>query len=212
MTRIPTRRPAGSRPAVAVTLSADVVVVGGGPAATWAALGAAEADADVVLANKGSCGTSGPTASGGTGFWYVEPAPAAREAAMASREGLGGYLADRAWMARVLDQTYENMHRLGTEGRLSPALAVLDQASARLRVGLGGDNGDPVPTRQAAAMVAHARWVYTSALARTESRGMHKREDHPAADPAQWHRLVVGGLDEVRVRTDQVRPALVMAS
>jgi succinate dehydrogenase/fumarate reductase flavoprotein subunit len=90
MTRILTRRPAESRSAVAGALSADVVVVGGGPAATWAAPGAAE-------------------------------------------------------------------HH-------------------------------------------------------TESRGTHEREDHPAADPAQWHRLVVGGLEEVRVRTDQVRPALAVAS
>src|SRR5436305_13806741 len=116
MTPIPSRRAAGPVSAVTAALSADVVVVGGGPAATWAALGAAESGADVVLADKGYCGTSGPTASLGTGVWYIEPRPAAREAAMASREGLGGYLADRGWMARVLDQTYENMHRLGTEG------------------------------------------------------------------------------------------------
>jgi hypothetical protein len=45
----------------------------------------------------------------------------------------------------------------------------------------------------------------------TESRGMHEREDHWAAHSAQWHRLVVGGLDEVRVRADQVRPALAVA-
>ena len=46
-------------------LVADVVVVGGGPAGTWAALAAARAGADVVLVDKGYCGTSGPTASGG---------------------------------------------------------------------------------------------------------------------------------------------------
>ncbi|WP_033217584.1 FAD-dependent oxidoreductase [Streptomyces virginiae] len=95
----------------------DVLVVGGGPAATWAALGAAEAGARVVLADKGYCGTSGATAAGGTGVWYVPPEPAAREAAMASREGLGGYLADRRWMARVLDETYDRMNELATHGR-----------------------------------------------------------------------------------------------
>jgi hypothetical protein len=36
--------------------------------------------------------------------------------------------------------------------RLAPALAALDEAWARLRAGLGA-GGDPVPTRQAAAMV-----------------------------------------------------------
>ncbi|MFF5488080.1 FAD-binding protein [Streptomyces virginiae] len=95
----------------------DVLVVGGGPAATWAALGAAEAGARVVLADKGYCGTSGATAAGGTGVWYVPPEPASREAAMASREGLGGYLADRRWMARVLDETYDRMNELATHGR-----------------------------------------------------------------------------------------------
>ncbi|GIE36238.1 pyridine nucleotide-disulfide oxidoreductase [Actinoplanes italicus] len=98
-------------------LTADVVVVGGGPAGTWAALAAAEAGADVILLDKGYCGTSGPTASGGTGVWYVQPEPAEREKAMASREALGGFLQDRRWMGRVLDQTYENMNRLEAEAR-----------------------------------------------------------------------------------------------
>jgi succinate dehydrogenase/fumarate reductase flavoprotein subunit len=100
-----------------IDLTADVVVGGGGPAGTWAALAAAATGADVLLLDKGYCGTSGPTASGGTGVWYVVPEAAEREKAMASREGLGGYLADRRWMARVLDQTYENMNRLAAEAR-----------------------------------------------------------------------------------------------
>lgn len=102
---------------IPVDLTADVAIVGGGPAGTWAALAAAATGADVLLLDKGYCGTSGPTASGGTGVWYVAPEPAEREKAMASREGLGGYLADRRWMARVLDQTYENMNRLAAEAR-----------------------------------------------------------------------------------------------
>ncbi|MFD0279652.1 FAD-binding protein [Kitasatospora sp. NPDC127111] len=97
-------------------LTTDVLVAGGGPAATWAALHAARAGADVVLADKGYCGTSGSTAAGGTGVWYVAPDPAAREAAMASREALGGHLADRRWMARVLDRTYTNMNELAESG------------------------------------------------------------------------------------------------
>jgi succinate dehydrogenase/fumarate reductase flavoprotein subunit len=98
-------------------LDADVLVIGGGPAATWAALKAAEDGASVVLADKGYCGTSGATASGGTGVWYVPPEPRAREQAMASREGLGGYLADRRWMARVLDETYDRVNELAEVAR-----------------------------------------------------------------------------------------------
>ncbi|MGH3581890.1 MAG: FAD-binding protein, partial [Mycobacterium sp.] len=75
-------------------VTADVFVAGGGPAACWAALRAAAGGADVVLADKGYCGTSGATASAGTGVWYVPPDASARADAIASRDALGGYLAD----------------------------------------------------------------------------------------------------------------------
>jgi succinate dehydrogenase/fumarate reductase flavoprotein subunit len=96
----------------ATQLSTEVLVVGGGPAGTWAAIKAAEAGADVILLDKGYCGSSGATASVGTGVWYVDDVPELREKAMSSREALGGYLADRAWMARVLDETYARMNEL----------------------------------------------------------------------------------------------------
>lgn len=54
-------------------LEADVLVLGGGPAGTWAALAAAAKGSKVVLADKGFCGSSGATAPSGTGVWYVEP-------------------------------------------------------------------------------------------------------------------------------------------
>jgi aspartate oxidase len=48
--------------------------------------------------------------------------------------------------------------------------------------------------------------MYTAALARPETRGMHKRLDHPQADPARRHRLMVGGLDQPWTAADPVRP------
>ncbi|GAA2550686.1 FAD-binding protein [Mycolicibacterium diernhoferi] len=93
-------------------LSADVLVIGGGPAGTWAAIRAAEAGAVVVLADKGYTGTSGATASAGTGLWYVEDDPDLREAAIANREKVGAGLTERSWMTRVLDETYSVMHEL----------------------------------------------------------------------------------------------------
>ncbi|MFE1593439.1 FAD-dependent oxidoreductase [Nocardia sp. NPDC058705] len=95
----------------------DVLIIGGGPAACWAAIHAREAGAEVTLVDKGYCGTSGATAPSGTGVWYVAPEATARANAKASREALGGYLADHYWMDRVLDRTYANMNRLATEGR-----------------------------------------------------------------------------------------------
>ncbi len=56
-----------SSSAGSLAFDADVLVLGGGPAGTWAAVSAAEHGARVVLADKGFCGTSGATAAAGTG-------------------------------------------------------------------------------------------------------------------------------------------------
>jgi succinate dehydrogenase/fumarate reductase flavoprotein subunit len=106
-----------------ISATADVLVIGGGPAGCWAAITAAENGASVVLADKGYCGTSGATASAGTGVWYVEPDADAREAAIQSREAMGGWLVDRRWMHRVLDKTYEQMNRLADWGYPFPVSA-----------------------------------------------------------------------------------------
>lgn len=120
---------------VSTALTADVLVVGGGPAGTWAAIKAAQGGARVVLADKGHCGTSGATAAAGTGVWYVEPDPEAREKAMASREGLGGFLADRGWMARVLDETYARMGELADVQRYP---FPVDETGRQVRTGVQG--------------------------------------------------------------------------
>ncbi|WP_406265412.1 hypothetical protein OH799_18210 [Nocardia sp. NBC_00881] len=54
-------------------LETDVLVLGGGPAGTWAAVSAAAAGAGVVLADKARCGSSGPTAFGTTSLWNIPP-------------------------------------------------------------------------------------------------------------------------------------------
>src|SRR3954468_4142566 len=110
-----------SAPAGSVEFDADVLVLGGGPAGTWAAVSAAERGARVVLADKGLCGTSGATAAAGTGVWYVDPDPALRAVAMANREELGGHLQDRRWMVRVLDRTYRQSNRLADWGYPYPS-------------------------------------------------------------------------------------------
>jgi len=105
-----------SSAAGSLSFDAEVLVLGGGPAGTWASVSAAQHGARVVLADKGFCGTSGATAAAGTGVWYVDPDPHQREAAMATREKQGGYLQDRRWMARVLDRTYAQSNQLADWG------------------------------------------------------------------------------------------------
>jgi succinate dehydrogenase/fumarate reductase flavoprotein subunit len=89
---------------------ADVLVLGGGPAGTWAAVAAAAGGARVVLADKGYCGTSGSAASGGNNLWYLPPD--ARDAAVARRELVGGHLTDRRWSLRVLEETWRRVDQL----------------------------------------------------------------------------------------------------
>ncbi|CAM3094122.1 FAD-binding protein [Paenibacillus lupini] len=90
-------------------LTADVLVIGGGPAGAWAAWSAATNGAKVVLVDKGYLGSSGATAPGGTNLLYLPPDKEMREQAVASRMKQGGYLAEPAWIHRVLDQVYTNL-------------------------------------------------------------------------------------------------------
>ena len=112
----------------------DVLVLGGGPAGTWAALTAASSGARVVLADKGFCGSSGATAAAGTAVWYVLPDPVRRQTAMDSRDTLGGHLADPVWMTRVLDRTWHGINELAEWGYPFP----LDDNGASRRNSLQG--------------------------------------------------------------------------
>lgn len=112
----------------------DVLVIGGGPAGTWAAISAAARGAKVVLADKGYCGTSGATAPSGTAVWYVPPGGDAREAAKASRFEMGGRLAEQAWMDRVLEQTWVNVGQLAEWGYPFP----VDEHGEEQRTSLQG--------------------------------------------------------------------------
>ena len=89
-----------------------------------------------------------------------------------------------------------------TESGLTDSLGRLDTLWQDLRDSAIPDNQQLLRTREAAAMVATARWMYNSALQRTESRGMHKRVDYPHQDSQQQHRLLSGGLDRVWVKPE----------
>jgi len=54
--------------------------------------------------------------------------------------------------------------------------------------------------REAAALVAAGRWSKAAALARRETRGMHRREDAPGLDPRLASRQRAQGLARVFTR------------
>jgi succinate dehydrogenase/fumarate reductase flavoprotein subunit len=109
-------------------LDADVLVLGGGPAGTWAALAAAGAGARVVLADKGFVGTSGAAAAGGNNLWYVPDDGDARERAVLAREERGAHLTDRAWLRRLVAETWDRIGDLEAWGYPYPT-----DPSGRLR-------------------------------------------------------------------------------
>lgn len=90
-------------------LQADVLVIGGGMAAAWAAIAAARGDATVLVADKGYVGTSGVTAAAGPGHWFIPDDAEKRAAAMSQREAVAFGLADREWMARILQETWTQL-------------------------------------------------------------------------------------------------------
>ncbi|MEH1800238.1 MAG: FAD-dependent oxidoreductase [Nostoc sp.] len=96
-------------------ITTDVLVLGGGPAGTWAALSAAKQGARVVLADKGYCGTSGATAPSNTGAWYL-PKGAERDAEIERRLSRSSGLADRRWLQRVIEQAQIGLDDLGDNG------------------------------------------------------------------------------------------------
>ncbi|PTQ13525.1 succinate dehydrogenase/fumarate reductase flavoprotein subunit [Sphingomonas oleivorans] len=93
-------------------IEADVLVIGGGMAACWAAIAAARTGAAVVLVDKGFVGTSGVTATGGPNHWWVPPDPVARREAIDRRMATAFGLADPEWMARIIDVTWRLLPQL----------------------------------------------------------------------------------------------------
>jgi succinate dehydrogenase/fumarate reductase flavoprotein subunit len=93
-------------------LETDVLIIGGGMAACWAAIGAARQGAEVILVDKGFVGTSGVTATAGPGHWWVPPDPKLRAAAIEKRHQSAFGLAEKPWAERVLETTWRSLPQL----------------------------------------------------------------------------------------------------
>ena len=96
----------------AMDFDTDVLIIGGGMAAGWAAVSAAREGARVTLADKGFVGTSGVTATAGPGHWWIPPDPGLREATVERRQKTAFGLAERDWMHRIIDVTWRTLPQL----------------------------------------------------------------------------------------------------
>jgi succinate dehydrogenase/fumarate reductase flavoprotein subunit len=84
-----------------------------------------------------------------------------------------------------------------TEQKLVQSLGLLAGLWEDVRAGLGGPGSDIVRAREAASITATARWSFTAALHRRESRGMHARMDFPAMNEAYESRQMLIGLETI---------------
>ncbi len=91
-------------------------------------------------------------------------------------------------------------------GSLRDSIAELDAIWPATEFDLGGSGPGRVHAREAAALLAVARWTKYSALARTESRGVHRRTDYPVSGESWCRMLSTGGLESVWVRAQQCEP------
>jgi succinate dehydrogenase/fumarate reductase flavoprotein subunit len=109
-----------------------------------------------------------------------------------------------SWVRTEMLDYDRNLFR--TEAKLAASARVLEGLWDAVQSGVHDAGSDPARAREAVSLVASGRWSLAAARARTESRGLHQRSDAPHTDPAQAHRLRVGGLDAVWTRPHQ--PAL----
>ncbi|HEY6877679.1 MAG TPA: hypothetical protein VI299_06645, partial [Polyangiales bacterium] len=88
--------------------------------------------------------------------------------------------------------------------QLTRSLGILDELWRELRDHL--QDANVVRSREAAAVVASARFSYHAALHRHESRGAHQREDATPTLAQYQARQALSGLDRIRGSFDELRP------
>ncbi|MBA4010303.1 MAG: oxidoreductase [Phenylobacterium sp.] len=170
---------------------------------------------------------AGATSGGGNqnSAWALSSGQIAGAAAagLALREGRGvqriAYVAGRAGLRpsagarsfdvgaavelarREMGDLDKNMFRRGED--LAASLDRLSSAFAELATHGSALGGERQRLREAAGMLAAARWSKASALARAESRGMHHRSDAPASRAQFASRQRSGGLESVWTRFER---------
>jgi succinate dehydrogenase/fumarate reductase flavoprotein subunit len=123
---------------------------------------------------------------------------ASRAGMVALRERAARSFAPAQLVRAVQDEVFPyKLNYFREAGRLSGSLERLDALWAEASSAGVATEADLLRAREAAAMLATARWMYRSGLARKESRGMHRRDDFPDQDKRFRHYITTGGLDHV---------------
>jgi succinate dehydrogenase/fumarate reductase flavoprotein subunit len=121
-----------------------------------------------------------------------------RAGTVALREHAGRPFAPAQLARAVQDEVFPyELNYFREAGRLGGSLQRLDVLWAEASSSDAAAESDVLRAREAAAMLATARWMYRSGLARSESRGMHRRDDFPVQDERFRHYITAGGLDDV---------------
>jgi succinate dehydrogenase/fumarate reductase flavoprotein subunit len=175
---------------------------GGGPNSSWAIASgwwSGQGAAAHAKRHEGKAfrGTSRPLGQAG-----LRPASSVKE-------GFGAKAVVETVQAEVIPLD-KNYFRDGS--RLQASRGRLDNLWSDVRDHLSGEGNDRLRAREAASIVAAGRWSVTAALARKESRGMHRRTDIKSSDPAFARRLVLSGVDTIEIGGDADQDRKEMAS
>jgi succinate dehydrogenase/fumarate reductase flavoprotein subunit len=167
---------------------------GGGPNSTWAiasGIWAGEAASDYAARN-GPRGRARPRMS----------------ADRANPQAKGGLDADAC--SAAIETIQSEMFPLDRnftrdEMTMRASLSRLDGASRAFGTAkISSKNGNnPHRVRETAAMMASARWIYSSALQRRETRGIHRRRDYPGRESESPSRLRIQGVEQILVEQSQ---------
>ncbi|RKN76045.1 FAD-dependent oxidoreductase [Paenibacillus ginsengarvi] len=124
------------------------------------------------------------------------------EAASGSGGEGGAALDSRSVIEAVQREMFPlDINYFRSEPVLRQSLERLDRLWPVVRDGLpAAGAAERVRAREAAALVAVARWIYNAALVRKETRGMHALLEYNEANPAMQSRLLVWGLERIVTR------------
>jgi succinate dehydrogenase/fumarate reductase flavoprotein subunit len=125
------------------------------------------------------------------------PAQSSATAGLQPRRSRGALDTDAIIAAARAEATDYDKNLFRSAEKLTRSLRVLDELWLEVRDHLHGEGVSAVRARETAAIVATARWSYTAALHRRESRGQHQREDAVSTSPQFERRQVVSGLDRI---------------